>query len=476
VERLFTNEDIYISEDMKKDGLDKSELEHILVSIFQSSYDGIYVSDNKGVGIMVNQAYSRITGVKSHELLGKSMKTVVEMGVVSESVTMKVLDEKTPQTIIQVVKGKELLVTGNPVFNQNGEITYVVTNVRDISDLNNIKTELYQSKLLTERYISEIKEFEKRELIHMHLDGIVAQSQEIMKVFHLAKKVAKVDSTVLILGESGVGKEGIVNYLHRESDRADMPLIKVNCAAIPEHLLESELFGYERGAFTGANNNGKPGLFEQANGGTIFLDEIGDMPIDLQVKLLRVLQEFEIRRVGGRNSFKINVRVISATNMNLEEMVDKRDFRRDLYYRLNIVPIKVPPLRERKADIVPLGFYFLNKNNIKYRLNKQFHPEVIRFFEEYHWPGNVRELENLIERLVVTTDRDEITLNDLPSGMYQNIESRKLGKGKLKEVIATIERKIIKEQMEESKTTRRAAKELGISQSALVKKMQRLGI
>ena len=217
-------------------------------------------------------------------------------------------------------------------------------------------------------------------------------------------------------------------------------------------------------------------MFEQANGGTIFLDEIGDMPIDLQVKLLRVLQEFEIRRVGGRKSFKINVRVISATNMNLEEMVDKRDFRRDLYYRLNIVPIKVPPLRERKADIVPLSFYYLNKNNIKYRLNKHFHPEVIRYFEEYSWPGNVRELENLIERLVVTTDRDEITLNDLPPGMSQNNESRKVERGKLKEIIATIERRIIKEQMEESKTTRRAAKELGISQSALVKKMQKLGL
>ena len=476
MERLFTSEDIFISEDMKMSGVDKSELEHILVSIFQSSYDGIYVSDHKGVGIMVNQAYSRITGVKSHELLGKSMKTVVKMGVVSESVTMKVLDEKTPQTIIQLVKGKELLVTGNPVFNQYGEITYVVTNVRDITDLNSIKTELYQSKALTERYISEIKEFEKRELIHMHLDGVVAQSQEIMKVFHLAKKVAKVDSTVLILGESGVGKEGIVNYLHQESDRANKPLIKVNCAAIPEHLLESELFGYEKGAFTGANSNGKPGLFEQANGGTIFLDEIGDMPIDLQVKLLRVLQEFEIRRVGGRKSFKIDVRVISATNMNLEEMVDKRDFRRDLYYRLNIVPIKVPPLRERKADIVPLGFYFLNKNNIKYRLNKQFHPETIRYFEEYLWPGNVRELENLIERLVVTTDHDEITMKDLPPGMCHSNESRKSEKGKLKEIIANIERKIIKEQMEESKTTRGAAKVLGISQSALVKKMQKFGL
>ncbi|MBO0962307.1 sigma 54-interacting transcriptional regulator [Neobacillus sp. MM2021_6] len=471
-----TNENMSMSEKTKLDCVNKSDMETILLSIFQSSYDGIYVADNNGVGMMVNSAYSRITGVKSQELLGKNMMTVVKEGLVSESVTMKVLEEKTAQTIIQTVRGKELLVTGNPVFDHHGNITYVVTNVRDISDLNYMKTELIHSKRLTEQYIYEIEELKKRELIHMHLDGVICQSQEIMKVFHLARKVAKVHSTVLILGESGVGKEVIVNYLHQESDRANAPLIKVNCGAIPKHLLESELFGYEKGAFTGADSQGKPGLFEQADGGTIFLDEIGDMPIDLQVKLLRVLQEFEIMRVGGRKSFKIDVRVISATNMNLEEMVDKNDFRRDLYYRLNIVPIKVPPLRERIADIVPLAFYFLNKTNKKNKLNKRFHHEIIHFFEEYRWPGNIRELENLIERLVVTTDNEEIGMHDLPQSMLQGRARKKTETRKLKEIIANVERKLIKEQMEKSKTTRVAAKELGISQSALVKKMQKLGL
>ncbi|MCM3767018.1 sigma-54-dependent Fis family transcriptional regulator [Neobacillus niacini] len=475
----MTNQSInldYLSECMKLDQINKSDIENILVSIFQSSYDGIYVADQNGVGIMVNTAYSRITGVKSEELLGKSMRTVVKEGIVSESVTVKVLEKRTPVTIIQSVRGKELLVTGNPVFDKVGNIVFVVTNVRDISDLNHIKTELLHSRKMTDQYISEIEELRKRELIHMHLDGIVAQSQEIMKVFHLARKVAKVDSGVLILGESGVGKEVIVNYIHQESDRAAKPLVKVNCGAIPHHLLESELFGYERGAFTGANSHGKPGLFELANGGTIFLDEIGDMPVDLQVKLLRVLQEFEIMRVGGTKSIKMDVRVISATHMDLEAMVDKNDFRRDLYYRLNIVPIKVPPLRERKVDIIPLAFYFLNRTNEKNRLNKRFHSEILQFFEGYSWPGNIRELENLIERLAVMTDQEEISLKDLPPYMLSGKGFAKPEPGKLKETVANVERKMIKEQMEISKTTRRAAEALGISQSALVKKMKKLGL
>ncbi|KKK36910.1 transcriptional regulator [Mesobacillus campisalis] len=465
-----------LSECMKLDRINKADIENILVSIFQSSYDGIFVADKEGVGIMVNAAYSRITGVTSEELLGKNMRTVVKEGIVSESVTVKVLEQRAPVTIIQSVRGKELLVTGNPVFGQDGQIVYVVTNVRDISDLNQMKTELLHSRKMTDQYISEIQELRKRELIQMHLDGVVAQSQEIMKVFHLARKVAKVDSGVLILGESGVGKEVIVNYIHQESDRAAKPLVKVNCGAIPHHLLESELFGYERGAFTGANGQGKPGLFELANGGTIFLDEIGDMPIDLQVKLLRVLQEFEIMRVGGTKSIKIDVRIISATHMDLERMVEKNDFRRDLYYRLNIVPIKVPPLRDRRVDIVPLAFYFLKRMNEKNTLNKRFHPETLQLFEAYNWPGNIRELENLIERLAVMADLDEISIKDLPPYMLQSVGMMKSETGKLKETVANLERKMIKEQMERLKTTRRAAEALGISQSALVKKMKRLGL
>jgi PAS domain S-box-containing protein len=469
-------EDIYISDEMRSSGVTKGEMEELFLSIFKSSYDGIFVADKKGVGILVNQAYTRITGVKSHELLGKTMKKVVQEGIVSDSVTLQVLEDQESHTIVQNVRGKEVLVTGSPVFDKNGEITYVVTNVRDITELNKMKNELWQSQRLAERYFSEIEEFKKRELIHMHLDGIVAQSQEIMKVFHLARKVARVNSGVLILGETGVGKEVIVNYIHKESDRSAQPLIKVNCGAIPEHLLESELFGYEKGAFTGANTQGKPGLFEIANGGTIFLDEIGDMPMGLQVKLLRVLQEYEIMRVGGTRGIKVDVRVVSATHKNLEEMVEKNEFRRDLYYRLNIVPIKVPALRERRTDIIPLAFFFLNKSNKKNKLNKRFHSKIIHFFENYQWPGNIRELENLVERLVVTSDSEEIALRELPDGFVRGNDQMIQEKGKLKDILANVERKVILEQMTESRTTRRAAKELGISQSALVKKMQKFKI
>lgn len=453
------------------------QMNQLLDSIFQSSYDGIYVADAQGKGVMVNEAYTRITGVLADELIGKNLQDLINQGLISESVTHKVLDKKRPMTIIQKVKGKEVLVTGNPIFNENGAITYVVTNVRDISELNHLKVELQRSKALSRKYLDVIEDFKTKESMQLLHDGVVAHSKEIINVLHLVQKVAVVDSTVLILGESGVGKEVIVKLIHRASDRAHEPLIKVNCAAIPHHLLESELFGYEKGAFTGADSRGKPGLFEQANGGTIFLDEIGDMPLDLQVKLLRVLQEFEITRVGGRKSIKICVRVISATNKPLDQMVIKGEFRQDLYYRLNIIPIKIPPLRERKADIAPFAYFFLNKTNERYRFNKKFHPEVIHYMEQYEWPGNIREMENLIERLVVTVDQNEIEMSDLPFSILnpdvQRMEKNSLS---LKEMIDVIESEMIKEKLKEFKTTRKTAKILGISQSALVKKMQRLGI
>lgn len=445
--------------------------------IIQSSYDGIYVADGKGNGVLVNQAYSRITGISPDDLIGKNMKEVVEKGLVSESVTFKVLEERKPITITQIVKGKEVLVTGNPVFDQKtGVIAYVVTNMRDITELNQLKFELRKSRQLTQKYLDEIEDFKNKEIYQMHLDGIVAHDKEIIKVLKLAQKVAKVDSTVLLLGESGVGKEVIVKLLHNTSHRANNPLIKVNCAAIPEHLLESELFGYEKGAFTGADNRGKPGLFEQANGGTIFLDEIGDMQLDLQAKLLRVLQEFEITRVGGRKPVKIDVRVVSATNMNLEQIVKEGKFREDLYYRLNIVPIKIPPLRNRRADVAPLAYFFLNKTNNRYQFTKRFQPDVIHYFEQYMWPGNIREMENLIERLVVTSDHDEIRIDDLPLSVLDSGVSKKPEKLSLKEITENLERRIIKENLEEYKTTRKVAEILGMSQSTLVKKMKRLGI
>ncbi|WP_400163668.1 sigma-54 interaction domain-containing protein [Brevibacillus sp. TJ4] len=446
----------------------------LLDSIFQSSYDGIYVADANGYGIMVNEAYTRITGVLANELIGTNLQDLVNQGILSESVTLKVLDKKRPMTIVQKVREKEVLVTGNPIFDERGNITYVVTNVRDISELNRLKLELQKSKALSKKYLDEIEDFKTKESVRLLQDGVVAHSKEIINVLHLAQKIAKVDSTVLILGESGVGKEVIVKLIHKASDRSHHPLIKVNCAAIPQHLLESELFGYEKGAFTGADSRGKPGLFEQANGGIIFLDEIGDMPLELQVKLLRVLQEFEITRVGGRKTIKINVRVISATNKALDQMVENGQFRQDLYYRLNIIPIKIPPLRERKADIAPFAYFFLNKTNERYGFSKKFNPEVIHLMEQYEWPGNIREMENLIERLTVTVDHDEIQVEDLPFRMIDNETRRE--QVTLKDVTDDVERKMIEKKLAEYKTTRKTAQVLGISQSALVKKMQRLGI
>ncbi|WP_078428645.1 sigma-54 interaction domain-containing protein [Alkalihalobacterium alkalinitrilicum] len=460
---------------LKKNEDDVLEINKLLDSIIESSYDGIYVADGNGDGIIVNEAYKRITGVHEDELLGRNLKDVVNKGIISESVTLRVFKEKKPTTIVQIVKGKEVLVTGSPIFNEEGKITHVVTNVRDISELNKLKVELQEAKAYTKRILKEIDGFKKREDLKRLFDSVIAQSDKTNRALNLAKKIAVVDSTVILLGESGVGKEVFANIIHKGSKRSHKPYIKVNCGAIPPHLLESELFGYEKGAFTGADGRGKPGLFEQADGGTIFLDEIGETPLDLQVKLLRVLQEFEIMRIGGQKTKKIDVRVVCATNKNLEKMVERGEFREDLFYRLNIVPIQIPPLRERCEDIAPLAYYFLRKTNSKYNLNKKINPEVIYFMEQYHWPGNIREMENLIERIVVTTEKNEIQVTDLPPLI---IHKRKVVKNNqsLKEIVEQTEKEVILEKISEYKTTRKTANELGISQSALVKKMKRLGL
>ncbi|ERN54598.1 sigma 54-interacting transcriptional regulator [Alkalihalophilus marmarensis] len=457
------------------------QMNKILDSIIDSSFDGIYVADSQGYGIKVNEAYSRITGVRAKQLLGKNMHEVVSEGIVSESVTLKVLKERQSITIVQHINEKEFLVTGNPIFNSEGEISHVVTNVRDLSELNRLKVELRETKRYTNKILQEISEFKNKEGVKLLLDGIVAQSKEIIEVTAVIKKVCEVDSTVLLLGETGVGKEVFANMIHMNSNRKDKPYIKVNCGAIPAQLLESELFGYEKGAFTGADRNGKAGLFEKAEGGTIFLDEIGEIPLELQVKLLRVLQEFEVIRIGGAHPKKVDVRVISATNRNLKKMVAVGEFREDLYYRLNIVPIRIPALRERIADIAPLAYYFLNKMNEKYKLEKRFHSEVIYMMERYKWPGNIREMENLIERIAVTTEGNEINSNDFPKGVFESaldeiIHSKGQMEQGLKQKVNDLEKRLIEEKMSEFKTTRKAAKALKISQSALVKKMKKFNL
>ncbi|MDQ0339942.1 PAS domain S-box-containing protein [Caldalkalibacillus uzonensis] len=451
------------------------QLNKQLELIINSSYDGIYISDSEGNGLKVNDAYTRITGIRAEQLLGKNMKDVVKEGLVSESVTMKVLETKQPVTIMQRAGGKEVLATGSPVFDEEGNIINVITNIRDLTELNRLKEELEKSKALNEKYRRELHQqrHQQQESVLEQL-GVVAHSKVMQEVIALAQKVATVDSSVLILGESGVGKEVIAQVIHYTSNRADQPFIKVNCGAIPKNLLESELFGYERGAFTGADSRGKAGLFERADGGTLFLDEIGDMPLDLQVKLLRALQEFEITRVGGSQTIKVNVRVISATNKDLEQLIKEGQFRKDLYYRLNVVPIYIPPIRNRSSDIVPLIYFFLNRVNKKYGLNKVLSKQALQLLQAYFWPGNVREIQNIVERLAVTTEEDEISIDDLP--FFINQDHRRQEQRSLKSMVMSYEKEIIQQKLKKYKTTRKTAQSLGISQSALVKKMKRLGI
>ncbi|PJW13737.1 transcriptional regulator [Geobacillus sp. Manikaran-105] len=443
-------------------------------NVINASYDPIFIADKRGYGIKMNEAYTRVTGITEDQLIGRHLKDVVKDGIISESVSLKVLQEKRRVTIIQHVNGKDLLVTGNPIFDENGDVSYVVTNLRDISALKHLEQELMKTKALADRYLQQIKVYQHREDTIRH-EGVIANSPNMLRVIHLAQKIAPFNSTVLLLGESGVGKEVIANLIQKWSPRSDKPFIKVNCAAIPKELIESELFGYEKGAFTGADSRGRPGLFEQAHTGTIFLDEIGEMPLSLQGKLLRVLQEFEVTRIGGRRTIKIDVRVISATNQDLESLVKQGKFREDLYYRLNIIPIHIPPLRERQEDIPLLAHYFLERVNQKYRLHKQFTDDALLAMKSYAWPGNVREMQNLIERLVITTETDHITALHLPFSHSTSLEMKQASKT-LKDMVRNLERELILKAISEYKTTRKAAQVLGISQSALVKKMQRLGI
>ncbi len=370
-----------------------------LQSIIDFSYDGIYVTNRDGTTLCVNKSYERITGVRVEEVIGKNIEELECQGMFSPIITPSVIKSKERITVEQTVKtGKKVIITGNPVIDENGEIIYVITNVRDMTEIEQLKEEI--DKLKTDQTLGN--------------DAIVKHSAVMRQVLNTASIVSEIDIIILILGESGVGKEVIAKYIHELGSRKNGPFVAINCGAIVPTLLESELFGYEGGAFTGALSRGKVGLFETANKGDLFLDEIGDMPIDLQVKLLRVLQEREIQRVGGTKKIPIDVRVICATNKDLEKLVSEGKFREDLYYRLNVVSIEIPPLRDRVDDIAPFVYSFCNEFNKRYGKEKSFSLEAIQSLMEYNWPGNVRELRNLVEQLVVLTKEDEIERSHLP--------------------------------------------------------------
>jgi PAS domain S-box-containing protein len=313
-----------------------------LEAIFESSYDGFYVTDGDAKTLKVNKSYERITGLSRENLIGRSMHELVADQVFDHSVTLEVLKEKKPITLLQKIKGGKLvIVTGTPVFTEDGQISVVVTNVRDITELNELRLELDESRKKSSFYYQSLQEYHEAD--HA-LKDLVVKSREMVRVVQKAIKVAKVEASVLLTGESGVGKSMLAKLIHKMSPRKEQPFVKINCGAIPSSLMESELFGYERGAFTGALATGKLGLIEAAHKGTVFLDEIAELRPEMQVKLLEVIEDRQFKRVGATAATFVDVNIIAATNQNLQEQMRKGLFREDLYYRLNVVPITIPPL------------------------------------------------------------------------------------------------------------------------------------
>jgi len=451
-------------------------------AMISSISDGIYITDAKGNCLAHNEAFLHITGIPIN-VVGLNVNMLLDDNLISDSATIEVIRSgQRASKIIRYPSGCEALVTGNPVYDEEGNLINVVCEVRDLSELNTLKDEVRRSKQLNKQYREILKNYSPAE----YNDMVTVRDPKMQRLLDTLPRIGDADATVLIYGESGVGKGLIASLIHQHSRRSTKgQFVKVDCSAIPSALIESELFGYEGGAFTGARREGKAGLLDQANQGTAFLDEIGELPLFLQVKLLSVLQDHKILRVGGTTPLAMDIRFICATNRDLEKMVEEGTFREDLYYRLNVIPIAIPPLRERKEDIFVLTLSFLNKFCEKYHRKLSFVPEAMDCFHEYSWPGNVRELENIVERLVVLSQTDLIEKADLPEKIRQACQVvAPLGpsrphEGKiipLKVAVAVTERQLIERAFRQNKHLGPAAQALGIDISTLLRKCKRLGI
>jgi putative sigma54 specific transcriptional regulator len=448
---------------------------NVLIKLLESSYDGIWITDHVGKILFANSANAKLLGVPRSELENKTTQELQDEGVFQTSAILEAL--QTRQQVSRVCNNPRtcltVLATATPVFNEAGDIQYIFNNVRDITALNEMRESLQDKDEIIRQQNSQLETMKLR----LGVGTIVANSKAFTQVVELARRAATFDgATVLILGESGTGKEVISELIVNTSPRKDKPYLQINCGAIPENLIESELFGYEKGAFTGADAKGRKGLFEAANGGTVFLDEIGDLPLHMQVKLLRVLQQRRIVRVGGTETVNLDVRIIAATNKDIKQMVNEGRFREDLYYRLNVVPIEIPPLRDRKEDILPLVNHFLTVANRKYHTNKSIYSDTIDVLESYSWPGNVRELENLMENLVITTPGDIIRRENLSERLKFSTENRGFTEDTevitLKETVERAEYMAIQKAIRQCGSIRKAAVALGVDPSTIVRKQQ----
>ena len=450
----------------------------VLNIVLDSAYEGVAVIDENAIITEFNLAYSRFIGIDKKDAIGKHVQKVID----NTNLHNTVKNGMPERGQIQYIQGQPMIVHRIPIWKERdvvGAIGMVI--FEGVSELYQIynkfnKTVKFDQELRQNVALPDITTDRNKTL-----DQMIGKSEEIHHLKRSVRKVAKTNVTVLITGESGTGKEVIAQGIHHLSKQAHGPFISVNCAAIPEQLFESELFGYDDGAFTGAKKGGKPGKFELAKHGTIFLDEIAEMPLTLQIKLLRVLQEKEFERIGATNKQHLRARVIAATNQDLKKMMEQGKFRKDLYYRLNIIELNIPPLRERIDDIPPLVSHYLNKFCENYSLTvKQLSPATMKALIQYEWPGNVRELMNMMERIVILTEGSKIGIEHLPSYMIDNTivqNNKKSPMEQLKSNEKTTEKQLIQDALETTNGNKtKAAKVLGIHRTTLYQKMNKYNL
>ncbi|NCC16394.1 MAG: PAS domain S-box protein [Clostridia bacterium] len=459
----------------------------LLKELLQNPFMGINITDGNGKVLFLNKTHYKITGHPPELYIGRTMEQITDEGLISESATLITLKTKKTTYISQISshKNRFFQVTAIPVMDDRGEIKYVINYLIEVSDLVELRNQLHDAHIHNQQLINN-NELLRKKLNHS--GELVYQSTVMQNVVEAAAKVAEHDVSVLITGPSGAGKEVIANLLHVYSNRCKAPFIKINCAAIPEQLLESELFGYEPGAFTGSNTKGKKGLMESADKGTLLLDEIGELPLSLQSKLLRVLQNHKLRHIGGNKDIDVDFRLITSTNADLEAMIQQKTFREDLYYRLNVIELKMPGLEERREDIVLLINHFLNSYNAKHNTNKTYQKEALLYLTSCNYPGNVRELQNIVERTVVMSTGVIITLADaqlaaghLKPASQENILSDTLfvdiENGKcLKELVADYEKGILAQYQKKYRSGAKMAEALQTDQSTISRKLSRYNI
>ncbi len=440
--------------------------------LLDSIHDGIWVIDAQGVTLRINNAMERIAGIASADVVGKHVREAMEDFKFTACVTLRALEEKRTVTMFDdYANGRRCLNTSTPIFDEDGKVWRVIASIRDITELDTMQSRLSELERSNKNYKAKLESLENY--------GIVGISEASAVLRQNMLKAAQHTAICMILGETGTGKSLTAKRIHEMSARKDGPFIALNCGGIPEQLVESELFGYERGAFTGALREGKKGVFELATGGTLFLDEVGELPLTMQATLLHVLDDSSFRRVGGSKALQCDVRVIAATNKDLEDMVAQGTFRQDLFYRLRVLPIEIPSLRQRPEDIPELMFHFLQLMDGK-EGKRSFAPTVLSTLTSYSWPGNIRELRALVQYLHTMCDSAVFRMEDLPSYLLADLPTQTLPSyvmnTSLKEAVEHVEKSLIGAALRELGSTYKAAKRLKVNQSTIVRKAQKYRI